>query len=70
MIEIAFLACSLVLGGQCKDVQLHFYSQTTPSVFDCALYGQAAVAKWVVENPNWSVASGYRCGPPSKLVKL
>ena len=70
IIEIAFLVCSLLQGGECKDVHLRFYSQAPPSVFECALYGQAAMAKWVVENPNWSVARGYRCGPPSKLVKL
>ena len=70
MIEIAFLACSLLQGGECMEVELRFYSQASPSIFECALYGQAAMAKWVVKNPNWSVARGYRCGPPSKIVKL
>jgi len=70
MIEIAFLACSLLEGGGCKDVSLRYHSDVPPSVFECTLYGQTAIAKWAAENPNWWVAHGYTCGPPSNVVKL
>ena len=70
MIEIAFLACSLLDGSGCKDVSLQYHSEVPPSAFQCARYGEVAIAKWVVDNPNWSITRGYTCGPASKVVKL
>ena len=68
MIEIWFIACSLLAGQQCRDVHLTFYSDNlTP--FECMHYGQSAIAKWTMENPNWILKRGYKCGRAGQFAK-
>ena len=70
MLQIAFVVCSLLHGGECRDIALSFHSEKQASPFECMLYGQLAIAKWQREHPNWQKKGGYTCGPPSRLVKL
>lgn len=57
---LTFLAC---LGGQpdgrCQKVELAW--EGTP--FECMLFGQQAMAKWLSEHPGHVIRRGYRCVP-------
>ena len=59
MIEIVFLACSILHGAACKEEKLSFMAERV-SMFECFLYGQTEMAKWVEGHPNWSV-NRWRC---------
>lgn len=69
MIQIAFLACSILHGSVCKDVNLTFHTESL-TVFECMKYGQFSIAKWQKKHPNWHIMGGYKCGPPSKFAKI
>jgi hypothetical protein len=50
MMEVIATVCMLV--GVCKDVNLAMTDEKiTP--FTCAMYGQAELAKWSLNNPGW-----------------
>ncbi len=56
MIEIVFSVCSILHGAQCHQERLSFVSDPGElSVFACAKYGQAHLAKWAGEHPNHSI---------------
>jgi hypothetical protein len=74
MLEIVFLACSLLAAdGHCKSVHLManpgetlvglvsdpIYAEASPiTPVSCAKNAQTEMAKWQGENPNWSVGRG------------
>ena len=68
-IEVIFMACSLLNGQQCREVHLGFYSESL-SHFECMLYGQSAIAKWTMDNPNWILKRGYKCGRAGQFAKV
>ncbi len=68
MIEIAAAVCLIADPKQCKEISLT-YEPDTISVFACAMYGQAELAKWSEGHPEWRV-SRWRCGEAGRVVKL
>lgn len=70
MLELTFIACSLLNGNVCEQKRLTFMENPgSISAFSCGLYGQIEIAKWRRENPNWSVAQGYKCRPAGQMAK-
>ena len=68
MIQIVALACSILHGAKCKDVQLNFeMAALTPTA--CMMNGQFALAAWVEENPNWTIAK-WSCGVAGQSARL
>jgi len=67
-IEIAFLACSLLLG-RCEDVTLKFHSSNGIVAFECMRYGQWQIVQWQRAHPNWSVSRGYKCRPARQVAQ-
>ena len=45
--------------GRCQKVELAW--DGTP--FECMLFGQQALARWLEENPGHVIRRGYRCVP-------
>ena len=69
MLEIAAIACTLFAPLQCKTVKLSFAGDS-PTPFQCAMYGQAELAKWTNEHPGWGIVHGFKCGPAGKYANL
>jgi hypothetical protein len=70
MIEIVFLACSIVVGPTCVEKTITFFEQPgSISTFSCGFYGQVELAKWRSANPNWCVPRGYKCRPAGVMAK-
>jgi hypothetical protein len=67
MLELAFIACSLLEGQTCKDVKLTYASESI-SVHGCFLYGQHEIARWQDGHPNWQVR-GWKCRPAGLVAK-
>jgi len=70
MLQISFMACSLLLG-RCEEKQLTFLEDpATISAFACAFQGQVEIAKWTRTNPNWCIApGGFKCRPADMMAK-
>ena len=68
LLEISFLACSLLAGQSCKDVHIPLHPQV--SSMQCMLFGQQELAKWVESNPNWSIPKGYTCSKVGSVANL
>lgn len=68
MLEISFWACTLLAGQTCKDVHIPLLPEVTS--FQCMLGGQQVLAKWVMENPNWSIKRGYSCAKVGTVANL
>jgi len=70
MIEIVFSACTLLAGQVCDEKRIVFAEEGSITPFACAMYGQVAIAKWVRQNPNWSIGEGgYKCRPYKIMAK-
>ena len=71
MIEISFIACTLLAGQTCQEQRLTFMEQPgSLTVFQCAFTGQVEIAKWTREHPNWSLApGGFKCRPAGMMAK-
>lgn len=59
MIELIFVACSILHGATCVEHRMAFLANEIP-VFACAKYGQAELAKWSLSHPNHSIHK-WRC---------
>jgi len=66
--ELVFLACSLLAGQSCRDVHIPLFPEINS--FQCMLGGQQVLAKWTVENPNWSIQRGYTCARVGTVANL
>lgn len=64
---LAFIACSLMAGNACKEVQVPLMPEVNSH--QCMLFGQMEIAKWVRDNPNWCVGRGYKCGRAQDFVR-
>lgn len=84
MLELIFMACSLLNGNACKSVSLFLhptetlvgrvdqpiYAEASPvTPVACAKNGQAEMAKWVNEHPNWTTGRGFTCRPAGVMAK-
>jgi hypothetical protein len=57
---LTFLACLAGhAGAQCRDVEIVW--DGTP--FQCILFGQVEIARWIREHPEFVATRGYRCQP-------
>jgi hypothetical protein len=69
MTEIVALVCTLMSPLQCRDLHLVFAAeQVTP--FQCFLYGQTELGKWVSEHPGWQIKHGFKCAPLGRYAKI
>jgi hypothetical protein len=68
ILELSFLACSLLAGQSCKDV--HIPLRPEVSAMQCMLFGQQELAKWTIDNPNWSPSRGYTCAKVGTVANL
>lgn len=61
---LTFLAC---LAGQpdgrCRSVEIAWEG----SPFQCMMFGQQEMARWVRENPGYVARRGYRCVPGREI---
>lgn len=70
MLEIIFMACSLLQGNMCEEKRLVFMEEPgTLTAFSCAKYGQMELAKWRAQNTNWCIPRGYKCRPAGQFAK-
>lgn len=68
MIELVVAVCMIDQPSDCKDVYLNFEAESvTPQ--QCMMYGQAEMAKWVGEHPNY-VIKKWRCGVAGQMAKI
>lgn len=68
MIELVLAVCMIDQPTQCKDVNLNFEADSvTPQ--QCMMYGQAEMAKWVEEHPNYQIKK-WRCGVAGQMAKI
>lgn len=71
MIEILFIACSLLNGQTCEEKRLTFMEDPgSLSAFSCAFYGQIELAKWQMTNTNWCASQGYKCRSAGQYAKI
>lgn len=72
MIEVVFMACSLVIGPVCQEQRLVFAQEPgSLTSFQCSMYGQFEMAKWAIAHPNWRIApGGYKCRPAGIMAKI
>lgn len=68
MIEIAAAVCLIADPTRCKDISLT-YEPETVSMFGCMMYGQAELAKWNEQHPEWRI-SKWKCGQAGHVAKL
>lgn len=68
MVELVAAVCMIGQPSTCKDVHLNFESDNV-STHQCMMFGQAEMAKWVGENPDWSIRK-WRCGLSGQFAKL
>lgn len=70
MLELIFIACTIVSGARCQDHSMTFEQPEGMLVaYGCGLTGQAELAKWREEHPNWWIA-GWHCGAPRSYAKI
>ncbi len=68
MLELSFLACTLLAGQKCQDIHIPLLPEV--SSFQCMMHGQQVLAKWVMENPNWTISRGYTCAKVGTVANL
>ncbi len=69
MLEVSFLACSLLTGQKCQDIHIVLLPDVT--MMQCATFGQQAIGEWVRNNDfKWSVSGGYTCGKVGSYAKI
>lgn len=67
MIEIVLSVCLVANPGSCKDVNLTYMAESvTP--YQCMVYGQSEIAKWVNVHPKWKVQR-WKCGVAREYAK-
>lgn len=57
MIELIFIACSIVNGAQCHDVKLVYQDI---SLMTCLMQAQQPIAEWANVHPNFTTGK-YTC---------
>jgi hypothetical protein len=62
MFELVFSACLLTSAETCRDVHLTYEGQRI-SMMQCAVAGQAEMAKWIAAHPKYRIAK-FHCGTP------
>lgn len=70
MISIFFMACSIVNGGGCREMEISFANDgqfATP--YGCAIGGMMRLAEWKNEHPNHTVGR-YKCERTGKYARL
>ncbi len=67
MLELVVAVCLIGQPSQCKDVVLNFEADNATPM-QCALYGQAEMAKWLAEHPNYRIMK-WRCGAAGAFAK-
>ncbi len=67
-LELSFLACSLLAGQKCQDVHIPLLPEV--SSLHCMMFGQQVLAKWTMDNPNWTISRGYSCAKAGAVANL
>ena len=61
MLQLFFTACTMV--GVCQEVR-QTYQSTDVTLFQCMLYGQSEMAKWMELHPGYYLVGRWSCGKP------
>ena len=68
MLELMMTVCLSLNERDCREVRLNFEADnTTP--FQCALYGQIEMAKWIERHPAFRIKQ-WRCGQAKQSAKI
>ena len=67
MLELVVAVCLIKQPSQCKDVVLNFEADNATPM-QCALYGQAEMAKWLPGRPRYRIMKR-RCGVAGAFSK-
>lgn len=65
MIELAFVACSLLSPYQCKEQTLTF----DVPIMQCMTGAQVPLSEWVASHPGWRVDK-YECRAAGRFAKI
>lgn len=61
---LTFIACLFGSPGQsCQTVEIAWEG----SPYQCMMFGQAEMARWIREHPGYVVPRGYRCAPGREI---
>lgn len=64
MIELLISACLTTGDNDCRDFALQFDAREV-SLMTCVLHGQAVIARWQDDHPDWQVAR-WTCSHPER----
>ncbi|MFI5013511.1 MAG: hypothetical protein ACHQAY_14305 [Hyphomicrobiales bacterium] len=53
LLELIFTVCAIGNTGMCEDKHIAVEQQL--SVTACVMQAQPTMARWVAENPNWTI---------------
>lgn len=62
MISIVFTACLFGDPSACSEKQLAFEGEGNITPYTCVMYGQAELAKWQENHPNYRITK-FGCKP-------
>lgn len=68
MLELIVAVCLIEDSSRCKDVHLTML-EGRASPFECMMYGQVEISKWIEANPKWHLQR-WSCAPAGQFANL